>query len=164
MHDEYMDRFKFFCEQMENKFFKPTKNGTAVNTFIFGDKITVVDHVYYQELLSAMILSGQGTQSELFSADTAFRMYKLKNLCNWYRQVSADKVSKNVSERFMKEMKSSGVVNQSDDHISTSQLDNQSQEISYERKGSTGRGKSVKFASDKSVKFAMDRSVKFGDE
>jgi hypothetical protein len=52
-----MQRFKFFCEQMENKFFKPNKNG-AVNLFIFGDKITVVDHVYYQELLSAMILSG----------------------------------------------------------------------------------------------------------
>lgn len=57
VHDEYMQRFKFFCEQMENKFFKPNKNG-AVNPFIFGDKITVVDHVYYQELLSAMILSG----------------------------------------------------------------------------------------------------------
>lgn len=82
-------------------------------------------------------------------------MYKLKNLCNWYRAVSADKVSKNVSERFMKEMKSSGVV--SDDHFSQSQLDNQSQhEMSYDRKGTSGRGKSVKFASD--------RSVKFGDE
>ena len=61
---------------MENKFFKTSKNG-SVNSFIFGDKITVVDHVYYQELLSAMILSGQGTQSELFSADTNTRMYKL---------------------------------------------------------------------------------------
>ena len=57
IHDEYMERFKFFCEQMENKFFKQNKNG-AVNSYIFGDKITVVDHVYYQELLSAMILSG----------------------------------------------------------------------------------------------------------
>ena len=42
---------------MENKFFKVNKNG-ATNSFIFGDKITVVDYVYYQELLSAMILSG----------------------------------------------------------------------------------------------------------
>ena len=57
IHDEYMERFKFFCEQMENKFFKANKNG-VVNSYIFGDKITVVDHVYYQELLSAMILSG----------------------------------------------------------------------------------------------------------
>jgi hypothetical protein len=99
-----MERFKFFCEQMENKFFKQNKNG-AVNSYIFGDKITVVDHVYYQELLSAMILSGQGTQSELFSADTTTRLYKLKNLTEWYRLVSSNKVSKNVSERFMKEMK-----------------------------------------------------------
>ena len=90
---------------MENKFFKTSKNSNAVNSFIFGDKITVVDHVYYQELLSAMILSGQGTQTELFSADTNTRMYKLPNLTKWYRLVSQDKVSKNVSERFMKEMK-----------------------------------------------------------
>ena len=69
----------------------------------------------------------------------------------------------------MKEMKQNkkDVINQSDDQISTNHLEHendQSQEISYERKGSSGRGKSVKFASDKSVKFAMDRSVKFGDE
>ena len=56
IHDEYMTRFKFMCEQIEIKFFKGT------NSFIFGDKPSCIDHIFYQELLAAMILSGNGTQ------------------------------------------------------------------------------------------------------
>jgi hypothetical protein len=92
---------------MENKFFKQNKNG-QVNQYILGDKPTCIDHVYYQELLSAMILSGQGTQSEFFSTDTATRLYKLKNITRWYRIMSQDKYSKAISDRFMKEMKTIG--------------------------------------------------------
>mgnify|MGYP004188767975 CR=1 FL=1 len=55
-----MTRFKFICEEMESKLFKQNKNG-GVNQFIFGDKPSCIDYVYYHELLSAMILSGQGT-------------------------------------------------------------------------------------------------------
>ena len=55
IHEEYLTRFKFMCTQIEQKFF------TGQNTFLFGEKATVVDYVFYQELLSAMILSGQGT-------------------------------------------------------------------------------------------------------
>ena len=111
IHDEYMTRFKFICEEMENKFFKQNKNGHS-NQYILGDKPTCIDHVYYQELLSAMILSGQGTQTEFFSADTATRLYKLKNMTKWYRLMSQDKSSKSISDRFMKEMKSSGSIHQ----------------------------------------------------
>lgn len=109
-----MTRFKFICEEMESKFFKQNRNG-IVNQYIFGEKPSCIDHVYYQELLSAMILSGQGTQTEFFSADTATRLYKLKNMTRWYRLMSADKYSKSVSDRFMKEMKTNGNYQPQDD-------------------------------------------------
>lgn len=74
VHDEYMTRFKYMCEQMESKFFL---KGDKTTQFICSDKPTCIDYVYYQELLSAMVLSGNGSQSEFFSADTATRLYKL---------------------------------------------------------------------------------------
>lgn len=89
IHDEYLTRFKFICEEMESKFFKGS------NQYILGsEKPTCIDHVFYQEMLSAMVLSGNGSQSEFFSADTASRLYKLKNLTKWYRVMSQDKCSR----------------------------------------------------------------------
>ena len=41
IHDEYMTRFKFMCEQIEQKFFRGS------NIYIFGDKPTCIDHIYY---------------------------------------------------------------------------------------------------------------------
>ena len=65
---------------MESKFFK------SQGQYIMGsERPTCLDHVFYHELLSAMVLSGNGSQSEFFSADTATRLYKLKNLTKWYR-------------------------------------------------------------------------------
>ena len=52
-----------------------------------------------------MILSGNGSQSEFFSADTATRLYKLPNLCKWYRQMSNDKAVKKMSDQFITELK-----------------------------------------------------------
>ena len=75
-----------------------------------SDKPTCIDHVFYQELLSAMVLSGNGSQSEFFSADTASRLYKMKNLTKWYRVMSADKFGRAISDRFIQEMKLSNVL------------------------------------------------------
>ena len=41
IHEEYLTRFKFMCTQIEQKFF------TGQNTFLFGDRATVVDFVFY---------------------------------------------------------------------------------------------------------------------
>ena len=80
---------------MESKFFKGGQ-------FILGsEKPSCLDHVFYQEMLSAMVLSGNGSQSEFFSADTASRLYKLKNLTKWYRVMSSDKYSRQISDRFI---------------------------------------------------------------
>mmetsp|Transcript_7465 Transcript_7465/g.11650 ORF Transcript_7465/g.11650 Transcript_7465/m.11650 type:complete len:111 (+) Transcript_7465:605-937(+) len=101
-----MTRFKFICEQMEHKFFK-SQHAQQQPLFILGSpKPTCLDYVFYQELLSAMILSGNGTQSEFFSADTATRLYKLNNLTKWYRSISQEKHSKSVADRFIQEMRS----------------------------------------------------------
>ena len=43
------------CDQIEQNFF------VDGNTFLFGEEISAIDYVFYQELLSAMILTGQGT-------------------------------------------------------------------------------------------------------
>ena len=88
---------------MENKFFVKPDKTTA---FICGDKPTCIDYVYYHELLSAMILSGNGSQSEFFSADTATRLYKLPNLTKWYRTMANDKACKKISDQFIVELKS----------------------------------------------------------
>ena len=66
---------------MELKFFK---NG---NKFIMGDRITCIDYVFYHELLTAMILSGNGTATEFFNRDVFSvnanaKMYKLTA---WYK-------------------------------------------------------------------------------
>lgn len=59
---------------MESKFFLKADKTTM---FICSDKPTCIDYIYYHELLSAMVLSGNGSQSEFFSAETATRLYKL---------------------------------------------------------------------------------------
>jgi hypothetical protein len=108
IHDEYLTRFKFICEEMESKFFKGSQ-------FILGsEKPSCLDHVFYQEMLSAMVLSGNGSQSEFFSADTQSRLYKLKNLTKWYRVMSSDKYSRSISDRFICEMKLSNIIVQQD--------------------------------------------------
>jgi hypothetical protein len=95
---------------MESKFFK------GENQYILGsEKPTCIDHVFYQELLSVMVLSGNGSQSEFFSADTASRLYKLKNLTKWYRSMSSDRCAKQISDRFIQEMKLSMVIAIHDD-------------------------------------------------
>jgi hypothetical protein len=66
-------------------------------------------------MLSAMVLSGNGSQSEFFSADTASRLYKLKNLTKWYRVMSSDKCSRQISDKFIQEMKLSNVFIMVDD-------------------------------------------------
>ena len=160
-----MTRFKFICEQMESKFFKvqPSQsNSGSINhvsqspaVYIMGTaKPTCIDYVFYQELLSAMILSGNGSQFEFFSADTATRLYKLINLTKWYRAMSQDKHCKMVSDRFIQEMRSkkpSRGGKKKENSKQRMQEDDDSQ--SNERKDHR-----------KSVKFAMDRSVKFRDE
>ena len=84
------------CEQIEQKFF------TGQNTFFFGDKATVVDYVFYQELLSAMILSGNGTQSEFLKAEPLDN--KLPHITKWYNQISNDKACKTHADLFILEM------------------------------------------------------------
>lgn len=124
---------------MESKFFK------GQNQYILGsEKPTCIDHVFYQELLSAMVLSGNGSQSEFFSADTASRLYKLKNLTKWYRSMSSDKCAKQISDRFIQEMKLSNILivtdgaNEVDDDFSPQNQD-----------PDRSARKSVKFAMDK---------------
>ena len=81
---------------MESKFFK------GESQYILGsEKPTCIDHVFYQEMLSAMVLSGNGSQSEFFSTDTASRLYKLKKLTKWYRSMSTDKSAKLISDKFI---------------------------------------------------------------
>mmetsp|Transcript_3163 Transcript_3163/g.5280 ORF Transcript_3163/g.5280 Transcript_3163/m.5280 type:complete len:178 (+) Transcript_3163:276-809(+) len=61
IHDEYMTRFKFICEQMEAKFFK-NPQATPPKPFILDNaEPTCLDYLFYQEMVSAMILSGNGT-------------------------------------------------------------------------------------------------------
>lgn len=57
IRDQYMSRFKFLCTNMEDEIFKNKQYGK----FIFGESPSCIDHVIYQELLSAMVLSGSGT-------------------------------------------------------------------------------------------------------
>lgn len=78
VHEEYLIRFKFMCEQIEQKFL----NGS--NTYLFGDSPTIIDFVFYQELLSAMILSGNGNQEEFLQGDAA----GLNHLKRWYKQTA----------------------------------------------------------------------------
>lgn len=93
---------------MENKFFmKP--DGSKPTQFICSDRPTCIDYVYYHELLSAMVLSGNGSQSEFFSADTATRLYKLQNLTKWYRTMAADKSCKRIADKFIGEMKQQNI-------------------------------------------------------
>lgn len=81
IHDEYLTRFRFMCEKIENKFF------TGNNAFLFGERPTIVDYVLYQELLSAMILSGNGSTSEFLAAENNERNTNLIKLTLWYQQM-----------------------------------------------------------------------------
>ena len=123
---------------MEQKFFK---NG---NTYILGEKITCIDYVFYHELLTAMILSGNGTKSEFLSSDTEMRSEKLQYLTQWYRMMSNDRFVKSVADRFIDEMqkKSSG----------------------QETPGGSFSSDHDQHGRKKSVKFAMDRKVGFKEE
>ena len=98
IHEEYITRFKFMCGQIEDKFFGNN------NTFFFGSKASLIDYVFYQELLSAMILSGHGTRSEFLSEDTEARMSKLSNLTNWYREMSERQECKSHAVDFLRIM------------------------------------------------------------
>ena len=51
-----------------------------------------------------MILSGNGTQQEFFSADTEARLKKLKGLYRWYKNMANDIYAKRVADKFMGEM------------------------------------------------------------
>lgn len=86
------------CMQIEGKFF------TSGNTYFFGEKATCVDFVFYQELLSAMILSGNGTTSEFFMSDSQTQMVDLKNMTKWYQAVASNQACKTHAYTFMEEM------------------------------------------------------------
>ena len=52
-HNKYVEKLIYLCEEIENKFFANSEHG-----YFYGNKPTVVDHVFYQEFLNAMIISG----------------------------------------------------------------------------------------------------------
>lgn len=140
IHEEYLTRFKFMCEKIEQKFF------TNKNQFLFGDKPTLVDYVFYQELLSAMILSGNGSQSEFLIDDVQIRHTKLKNITQWYQAMSEVKACKALADEFLDAMN----VNSRHD----SQDSNDSGDGSKRRRSS--KEKRVHFAPNKSVKFSSE--------
>ena len=84
LHSHYIDRFILMCDQIEQNFF------VDGNTFLFGEEISAVDYVVYQELLSAMILTGQGNQHEFFKSDSRAKL-RLQNVVQWYEQMANDK-------------------------------------------------------------------------
>ena len=71
IHEEYLTRFKLMCEQIEQKL--------GQNSYLLGDKPSIVDFVFYQELVSAMIISGKGTESDFLESE------KLAALKKWYK-------------------------------------------------------------------------------
>ena len=100
VHDEYVTRFIKYCEQMEYKFFDERDT-----QYICGDKPSFIDYVYYQEFVSAMVLSGEGTQYELFTDEPDLDRSKVDNLIEWYRAMSQDKYSKKLADQFIGEIK-----------------------------------------------------------
>lgn len=74
---------------MEEKFFPENHE----STYIFGDKPSCFDHILYQELLTAMIISGNGKRTELFTTDSRFRLYSVQRLTKWYNRMAYQKVS-----------------------------------------------------------------------
>jgi hypothetical protein len=74
---------------MEAKFF-----GHSAQKYIFDpEKPSVVDLVFYQELLSAMILTGLGTHNEFFKHDYKTQLNDLPKLTKWYKTISAEYAS-----------------------------------------------------------------------
>ena len=124
------------CLQIEGKFF------TNGNTYFFGEKATCVDFVFYQELLSAMILSGNGTASEFFTSDSQTQMQDLKNMTKWYQAVASNSACKTHALTFIQEMNK---------QLSGQNSRRDSVERGTERSGS---GKRVTFAKDRSVRFS----------
>ena len=86
------------CEKIENKFF------TDGNAFLFGEKATIVDYVIYQELLSAMILSGNGSTSEFLAEEGTDEQKKFKHLASWYKQMSKIKACSEQADEFIRSM------------------------------------------------------------
>ena len=124
--------------QIEGKFF------TGGNTYFFGEKVTCVDFVFYQELLSAMILSGNGTTSEFFTSDSQTQNFDLKNMTKWYQAVASHHACKAHAFTFMEEMNK---------QLSGKSSRRDSVEPGTERSGS---GKRVHFAKDRSVRFSQE--------
>lgn len=86
------------CEKIEDKFF------TKDNKFLFGATPTLVDYVFYQELLSAMVLSGQGTATEFLTDDPQIRHTKLKNISSWYSEICKVPQCKSMADEFINSM------------------------------------------------------------
>ena len=105
-NEDYLNKFKFACRQMEQKFF----DGGPEGPYIFGTRPTCFDHILYQELLTAMVLSGYGRPSDMFSTDTAFRLYEIQKLAKWYSRMSQEQSSKTLAARFTDDL--SGVKNE----------------------------------------------------
>ena len=127
------------CEKIEDKFF------TKDNKFLFGSTPTLVDYVFYQELLSAMILSGQGTATEFLTDDPQIRHTKLKNITAWYSEISAVKECKIQADEFINSM-------------------NVSRPSSRSSRQSGRGGGSSRRQKEKRVTFAPNKQVKFSTE
>ena len=142
IHEEYLTRFKFMCEKIEQKFF------TNNNKYLFGDRPTLVDYVFYQEMLSAMVLSGNGTESEFLIDDVQIRHTKLKNLTAWYQSISEVKACKSYADEFMELMNLNS---------RSSSTDSMTNEESARRR--SNKEKRVTFAPNKSVKFSSEQEI-----
>jgi len=100
-NEDYLNKFKLVCREMEQKFF----GGKTEGPFIFGTKPTCFDHILYQELLTAMVLSGYGRASDMFSTDTAFRLYEIQKLSKWYSRMGQEEVSKRLAARLTDDLR-----------------------------------------------------------
>ena len=85
-----MDAFIVYCDKIEEKFINDNE------TYFFGDTPSIVDHVFYQEMVSAMLISKKGNLSKFFKDDTATRL-QLKKLTDWYKKMSENQSSKKYS-------------------------------------------------------------------
>lgn len=83
-----MNRFKVLIENIELHLKQ------AKTKYMFGNQVSAIDYIYYHEMVSSMILSGHGTQTEFMSGDAQARIHKLSNLTKWYRLMATDKFAK----------------------------------------------------------------------
>lgn len=128
------------CEKIENKFF------TDGNAFLFGEKPTIVDYVIYQELLSAMILSGNGSTQEFLAEEESEKQKKFKNLASWYKQMAKIKACKEQADEFIRSM---NIHEDSGLNISSDS----------QRTRKSNSEKRVHFAPNKQVKFSSDHEI-----